>query len=280
MDTAVEAFKLVLISHDLRGAKASEFAKVCLRIAWMHRYKGDEEEETRFIRYALEHYKQAYEKEPFPADKLDENTCEYIIGELSFRVGEYSEAVKCSAGSSVPRKQGKTCAHRGSKGAVSTGQGKVEMTRSYGNREITIQCFEKLVFSKIQKVHDEILVSPGIGLDCSAIDFGEYACILSCDPITGTAKEIGRLAVHINCNDIASCGVPIALPLYCALKIPPRKSLNDHRPVRRSCQVHKRRYPRRAYGNNERGQQVRHIVHCGRKMPQGQDHKRRRRQGR
>ncbi|NMA33221.1 MAG: AIR synthase, partial [Clostridiaceae bacterium] len=71
---------------------------------------------------------------------------------------------------------------------------------------------EKLVFSKIRKVHDEILISPGLGLDCSAIDFGEYACILSCDPITGTAKEIGRLAVHINCNDIASCGVaPLGL---------------------------------------------------------------------
>jgi len=69
---------------------------------------------------------------------------------------------------------------------------------------------EKLVFSKIKKIHDEILISPGIGLDCSAIDFGEYACVLSCDPITGTAKEIGRLAVHINCNDIASSGV---LPL-------------------------------------------------------------------
>lgn len=69
---------------------------------------------------------------------------------------------------------------------------------------------EKLIFSKIKKVHDEILISPGIGLDCSAIDFGEYACVLSCDPITGTAKEIGRLAVHINCNDIASAGV---LPL-------------------------------------------------------------------
>jgi hydrogenase expression/formation protein HypE len=71
---------------------------------------------------------------------------------------------------------------------------------------------EKLVFSKIKRVHDEVLVSPGIGIDCSAIDFGDYACVLSCDPITGTAKEIGRLAVHINCNDIASCGVePIGL---------------------------------------------------------------------
>ncbi len=71
---------------------------------------------------------------------------------------------------------------------------------------------ERIVFNKIKKIHNEILIRPGIGMDCSAVDFGEYACVLSCDPITGTAKEIGRLAVHINCNDIASCGVePLGL---------------------------------------------------------------------
>lgn len=82
---------------------------------------------------------------------------------------------------------------------------------------------EKLVFSKIRKINDEILIRPGVGLDCSAIDFGEYACILSCDPITGTAKEIGRLAVHINCNDIASCGV-VPLGLLAVVLCPPGSS--------------------------------------------------------
>ena len=93
VDAAIEAFKLVLISNDYRKAKASEFAKACLRIAWLYRYKGDEEE-SRFIRYALEYYKTVYEKESFPVDKMDESTCVYIIGELSNRAGDYSEAVK------------------------------------------------------------------------------------------------------------------------------------------------------------------------------------------
>jgi hydrogenase maturation factor len=71
---------------------------------------------------------------------------------------------------------------------------------------------EQIIFRKIKKIHNEVLIRPGIGIDCSAVEFGEYACVLSCDPITGTAKEIGRLAVHINCNDIASCGVePLGL---------------------------------------------------------------------
>lgn len=71
---------------------------------------------------------------------------------------------------------------------------------------------EKIILNKIQKNRSEVILRPGIGEDCSAVEFGEYACVLSCDPITGTAKEIGKLAVHISCNDIASCGVePLGL---------------------------------------------------------------------
>jgi len=71
---------------------------------------------------------------------------------------------------------------------------------------------EKIVFKNLRRGRSEVIIRPGIGEDCSAIDFGEYTCVLSSDPITGAAKEIGRLAVHICCNDVASCGVePIGL---------------------------------------------------------------------
>lgn len=66
---------------------------------------------------------------------------------------------------------------------------------------------DKIVLSKINKVRKDIILRPGIGEDCAAIDFEKYACILSTDPITGAANEVGKLAVHISCNDIASCGV-------------------------------------------------------------------------
>lgn len=46
----------------------------------------------------------------------------------------------------------------------------------------------------------EVLVRPNIGEDCSVLDFREYACVLSTDPITGTTKDIGSLAVHISCT--------------------------------------------------------------------------------
>jgi len=93
VDSAIEAFKLVLYNHQLRGVKASELAKVCMRIAWLYRMKEDPREHD-FIKFALKYYMETYENERFPADKLDENTCIYIIGELSRRVGNYEDAIK------------------------------------------------------------------------------------------------------------------------------------------------------------------------------------------
>lgn len=93
IDNAIDAFKLVLISHQLRAVKASEFAKVCLRIAWLYRMKEDAREQD-FIKFALRYYTETYEKERFPVDKLDELTCMYMIGELNRRAGNNDEAVK------------------------------------------------------------------------------------------------------------------------------------------------------------------------------------------
>lgn len=53
----------------------------------------------------------------------------------------------------------------------------------------------------------EVRVRSGIGEDCSVISFGEHECVVSTDPITAAKGNIGKLAVNINCNDIASCGV-------------------------------------------------------------------------
>jgi len=82
---------------------------------------------------------------------------------------------------------------------------------------------EKLILNKISANRKEILLRPKIGEDCCAVDFDKYACVLSTDPITGTANEIGRLAVHISCNDIASCGVE-PLGLLVTILAPPGTS--------------------------------------------------------
>lgn len=74
------------------------------------------------------------------------------------------------------------------------------------------EILDKIVFSKIKKFREEVILRPRIGEDCSAIDFGQYACVLSTDPITSAVDKVGQLSVHISCNDIASSGVePLGL---------------------------------------------------------------------
>lgn len=75
-------------------------------------------------------------------------------------------------------------------------------------------------------VRNDVRIRSGIGEDCSVINFGEYECIVSTDPITGAAKNIGKLAVNINCNDIASCGVePVGILV--TILVPPTATLDD-----------------------------------------------------
>lgn len=73
---------------------------------------------------------------------------------------------------------------------------------------------EKVVLKKIKPVREDILIRPGIGEDCAAIEFGDMACVLTTDPITGSDSNLGKMAVHVCVNDIASSGsLPIALLL-------------------------------------------------------------------
>lgn len=61
-------------------------------------------------------------------------------------------------------------------------------------------------------LREEVKVRNSIGEDCAVIDFDRELCILSTDPITGASSNIGKLAVNINCNDLASSGgEPIAI---------------------------------------------------------------------
>ncbi len=66
---------------------------------------------------------------------------------------------------------------------------------------------KRSVFKQIRHRREEVLVRPGVGIDCSALAVGEdEAIVLSTDPITSTANNIGDLAIHITANDIAVSG--------------------------------------------------------------------------
>lgn len=92
-ENAIEAFRLVLLNLQIRKAKASERAKVCMRIAWIFRYAKDAREKD-YLTYAMQNYDEAYQKERFPIEKLDEFTVMYMIAELLRRIGDNENAIK------------------------------------------------------------------------------------------------------------------------------------------------------------------------------------------
>lgn len=69
---------------------------------------------------------------------------------------------------------------------------------------------KRSVLNQIKHRRNEILVGPAIGEDCSVLAVSEdEVVVVSSDPITGTAQDIGTLAVHITANDIASNGAEV-----------------------------------------------------------------------
>ena len=85
---------------------------------------------------------------------------------------------------------------------------------------------KKLVFDKITYRREAVKVRAGIGEDCAVMDFGDYECVMSTDPITAAVSDIGRLSVHITCNDIAANGIqPLGIML--AVMLPEGVTEND-----------------------------------------------------
>lgn len=72
---------------------------------------------------------------------------------------------------------------------------------------------DRLVLKKFRRVRPESLSSPTIGQDCAMVDLGGDLLVLSSDPITSASvAHLGRLTVHVSCNDAAAAGAePIGL---------------------------------------------------------------------
>lgn len=60
----------------------------------------------------------------------------------------------------------------------------------------------------------DVLVHAHLGEDCAVVDFGDQVAVLTTDPITGASAYLGRYAMHVACNDLATSGAePVALLL-------------------------------------------------------------------
>lgn len=77
------------------------------------------------------------------------------------------------------------------------------------------QVLKRSVLHQIHNRRDEVLIGASVGEDCAAVMVAEdEMLVMSTDPITGTAKDIGQLAVQVTANDLASAGAqPIGVML-------------------------------------------------------------------
>lgn len=76
------------------------------------------------------------------------------------------------------------------------------------------------------KTRDEVLVGSKIGRDTSILDLENKLIVLSTDPITGATKDIGKLAINISVNDLATEGAePVAAIL--TVLAPPKTTEED-----------------------------------------------------
>ena len=74
---------------------------------------------------------------------------------------------------------------------------------------------KRSIFKQIHTKRDEVLLGAGVGEDCAAVKLspGEIF-VISTDPITGTVKDVGMLAIQITANDLASAGAePVGVML-------------------------------------------------------------------
>lgn len=69
---------------------------------------------------------------------------------------------------------------------------------------------KRSILKPLSVKRDEVIYGPGVGEDCCVLKYpSEELIVLSTDPITGTTKELGKLAVHITANDIAASGAAL-----------------------------------------------------------------------
>ena len=74
---------------------------------------------------------------------------------------------------------------------------------------------KRSVLKQIHTKRGEVILGAAVGEDCAAVRLEEgEVFVLSTDPVTGTAEDIGSLAVQVTLNDLASAGAePVGVML-------------------------------------------------------------------
>jgi hydrogenase maturation factor len=95
---------------------------------------------------------------------------------------------------------------------------------SFRTGKIPSDILVRNVFRYQGKRDPSVILGSSIGEDAALVSIGDNILVLKTDPVTGTASDIGWLAVHINANDIACRG---ARPRWflCDLLLPEKSNV-------------------------------------------------------
>ena len=90
---AIICYKLALNEGVILNWEKTYLANVCLKLAWLYRINNDINNEAKFMGYAMENFKYAYDNENILSSGMDEITVAYLIGELNKRLENFEEAI-------------------------------------------------------------------------------------------------------------------------------------------------------------------------------------------
>ncbi|MBR1392015.1 MAG: AIR synthase family protein [Lachnospiraceae bacterium] len=81
--------------------------------------------------------------------------------------------------------------------------------------KVSENVLKRSVIRQLHSRREEVLMGAGVGEDCAAVQLApDEIMVLSTDPITGAVHEIGKLAILITVNDLASAGAePVGVML-------------------------------------------------------------------
>ncbi|MFC5648334.1 DUF2225 domain-containing protein [Paenibacillus solisilvae] len=88
---ALDCYKLALLCAQAVDEKDRVIAGILHHIAWLYRYTSNQQQEHRFLGFALDAYICVYETE---GDSLNNAKLMFLIGELNRRLGDAKTAVR------------------------------------------------------------------------------------------------------------------------------------------------------------------------------------------
>lgn len=94
LEEAIQVYKLGLLCSNILEEKNSIIGKICLRLSWFYRYRGEIEEEKKFIQYTIDSFEKSFTTERINDEEYDEIIILYLLGELDRQIGNYNEALK------------------------------------------------------------------------------------------------------------------------------------------------------------------------------------------